>query len=173
MRPARVAGAERVSSPAVLLTASSGRKGLALLRTHAVNAVIADYEMPEMNGAELASQIRRFYPAIPILMVSGHGPHIPKLQLTAVDVVVDKNMFPEKLLLEISSLLDKGSSSQRRNKAAQQVSGTSITFTSPGFSASSPRGADSTFGYLLPLTISATNPSKPRFIAVMQPASES
>jgi len=104
-----------------VLTASSGRKGFALLRSHAVNAVIVDYEMPEMNGAELASQIRRFYPAMPILMVSGYGPNIPKPQLAAVDVVVDKNMFPEKLLLEISSMLDKGSTSQRRKKAAQHV----------------------------------------------------
>ncbi|HEY6904680.1 MAG TPA: hypothetical protein VI216_10260, partial [Candidatus Acidoferrales bacterium] len=40
------------------------------------------------------------------------------------------------------------------------VGGNSITFTSPGFSASSLRGTDSTSGYLLPLTISATDPSK-------------
>jgi CheY-like chemotaxis protein len=104
-----------------VLTASNGRKGFALLRSHTVDAVIVDYEMPEMNGAELARQIRRVFPALPILMVSGYGPHIPKPQLASVYAVVDKNMFPEKLLLEISSLLDKASSSQKGTKAVQRV----------------------------------------------------
>jgi CheY-like chemotaxis protein len=104
-----------------VLTASNGRKGFVLLRSNAVDAVIVDYEMPEMNGAELAHQIRRVFPALPILMVSGYGPHIPKAQLASVDAVVDKNMFPEKLLLEISSLLDKASSSKKRTKTVQRI----------------------------------------------------
>jgi CheY-like chemotaxis protein len=104
-----------------VLTASNGRKGFALLRSQTIDAVIVDYEMPEMNGAELARQIKRVFPALPILMVSGYGPHIPKPQLASVDAVVDKNMFPEKLLLEISSLLDKASSLKKRSKAVQRI----------------------------------------------------
>jgi CheY-like chemotaxis protein len=42
-----------------VLTAPSGGKGLELASIHSVDVVIVDYFMPEMNGAEVAIEMRR------------------------------------------------------------------------------------------------------------------
>ena len=42
-----------------VLTAASGGKGLELASRHSVDVVILDYYMPEMNGQEVAIEMRR------------------------------------------------------------------------------------------------------------------
>jgi len=42
-----------------VLTAPSGGKGLELASIHSVDVVIVDYFMPEMNGQEVAIEMRR------------------------------------------------------------------------------------------------------------------
>src|SRR3982074_731649 len=54
-----------------VLTAPSGGKGLELASIHSVDVVIVDYVMPEMNGHEVALEIRRLRPQAPIIMLSG------------------------------------------------------------------------------------------------------
>ena len=46
-------------------------KGLELATIHAVDVVIVDYFMPEMNGHEFAVEMRRLSPQAPIIMLSG------------------------------------------------------------------------------------------------------
>ena len=52
-------------------TASSGREGLEIFASNAIDAVILDYQMPEMNGELVAAEMRRTRPRVPILMLSG------------------------------------------------------------------------------------------------------
>ncbi len=52
---------------------TSGREGLNLLKSRSFDAVLVDYQMPEMNGAQVAQEIRRLRPEIPILMVSAYN----------------------------------------------------------------------------------------------------
>jgi len=52
---------------------ASGREALeALEREHDIALVVSDVMMPEMTGTELAAEIRRLYPAMRILYVSGY-----------------------------------------------------------------------------------------------------
>src|SRR5579864_9686033 len=51
-------------------TAASGGKGLELASRHSVDLVIVDYLMPEMNGHEVAVEIKRLKPQAPIIMLS-------------------------------------------------------------------------------------------------------
>ena len=51
--------------------AHSGSEALKLLADHEFDLVILDYEMPGMNGAVLAREIRRARPKVPIIMLSG------------------------------------------------------------------------------------------------------
>ena len=51
----------------------SGESALALLRKRHFGAVIADYEMPGMNGAELISEIRSRNPYLFIIGISASG----------------------------------------------------------------------------------------------------
>jgi CheY-like chemotaxis protein len=45
-----------------VLTAPSGGEGLELADEHSVDVVIVDYFMPEMNGHEVAVELRRLKP---------------------------------------------------------------------------------------------------------------
>src|SRR5437899_5720360 len=54
-----------------VLTASSGREGLEVFASNAIDAVILDYQMPEIDGELVAAEMKRTNPRIPILMLSG------------------------------------------------------------------------------------------------------
>ena len=69
----RSATAEMLTSIGYLVTeASSGSEALQLIRRGlAPLALITDYAMPSMTGAELAEQIRAFRPNLPVLIITG------------------------------------------------------------------------------------------------------
>ena len=54
-------------------TALSGRDALDQLKTAAYDAVISDYEMPEIDGIELLKIIRAQYPRLPFIIFTGKG----------------------------------------------------------------------------------------------------
>ena len=86
-----------------VLTAASARQGLRIAGVCAVAAVIVDYHMPEMNGHEVATEIKRLKPQIPIVMVSSDDA-IPEPALNAVDAFVSKNEAPHRLLPVITRI---------------------------------------------------------------------
>lgn len=105
-----------------VLTALGGREGMAVLSARHVDGVIVDYEMPEKTGGAVAREIKRLYPNLPVLMLSGYGRAISKSELAAVDILLDKSTFPEKLLIEISMLLEKFAPAlPARKKPVQKV----------------------------------------------------
>lgn len=56
-----------------VLTASSGSEALDILRTHNVHVVILDVKMPGMDGIETLKAIKRNYPLVEVIMLTGHG----------------------------------------------------------------------------------------------------
>jgi CheY-like chemotaxis protein len=86
-----------------VLTAASGGKGLELASTNPVDVVIVDYFMPEMNGQEVAVQIRRLNPKAPIIMLSATV-DIPQQALKLGDVLIAKNQLASELLPAIAQL---------------------------------------------------------------------
>jgi CheY-like chemotaxis protein len=55
------------------IVASSALAGLQLLETTEVSLVTTDIVMPEMDGIEFLKQIRRRYPALPVIVITGGG----------------------------------------------------------------------------------------------------
>jgi CheY-like chemotaxis protein len=53
-------------------TAPSGEAALPLLQDGGVDLVITDYKMTQMNGAQLAAEIRRRHPGIPVILMTGY-----------------------------------------------------------------------------------------------------
>ncbi len=53
--------------------ASSAEQALEQLPRLKVDLVLVDISLPRMNGIELVSKIRRKYPRLPCLMLSGHA----------------------------------------------------------------------------------------------------
>lgn len=86
-----------------VLTAASGRQGIQIAAACAVAAVIVDYHMPEMNGHEVALEIKRLRPQLPIVMVSSDE-GIPEQALNLVDAFVSKNEAPTRLLPVITQI---------------------------------------------------------------------
>ncbi len=80
------------------------------------DAILLDYEMPEMNGAELAAEIKCRRPNLPIVLVSGNLEavrHAPKF----VDAALAKGSELAILISQIENLI----ASRRNSKAAQPV----------------------------------------------------
>jgi CheY-like chemotaxis protein len=94
-----------------VLTAASGGKGLELASKHSVDVVIVDYFMPEMNGQEVALEMRRLRPQASIIMLSG-AVDVPEQALKSVDAFIAKDCLASQLLPTIAQLHGYGSSSQ-------------------------------------------------------------
>jgi CheY-like chemotaxis protein len=88
-----------------VLTASSGPEGLKLLASSGVQAIVLDYLMPTMNGAEVARSIRQQWPDLPIVMLSGYPEDVPDDALHLVNAFVTKGGAPEQLLNIIEDAL--------------------------------------------------------------------
>lgn len=56
-----------------VLTAENGRVGMERLEAQPVDLIISDIVMPEMEGMETISAIRRLDPGLPIIAISGGG----------------------------------------------------------------------------------------------------
>jgi CheY-like chemotaxis protein len=65
-----------------LLVAENGRKALEILDTQAVDLILMDIQMPEMNGFEATAAIRQ--------REAAGGRHIPIIAMTAHAMVGDK-----------------------------------------------------------------------------------
>jgi CheY-like chemotaxis protein len=88
-----------------VLVASSGCQALKLFHSNQdIDAVISDYEMPGMNGVELAAKLKLCNPTIPVIMISGYD--LPFGEMTPfVDAAVAKGAPLEKILDCIEALL--------------------------------------------------------------------
>jgi CheY-like chemotaxis protein len=88
-----------------VIVASSGRQALKVFHSNQeIDAVILDYEMPGMNGVELAAKLKLSNPTIPVIMISGYDlPHDEKTPF--VDAALAKGAPLEKILDCVESLL--------------------------------------------------------------------
>jgi len=74
----------------IILQAENGREGLDIILSLDVDIVLLDLRMPEMDGIELLSIIRKQYTDIPVIVVSGAGvlqDAIEALRLGAFDYI--------------------------------------------------------------------------------------
>lgn len=70
----------------------------------AVDAVIVDYDMPGMKGSQLAGELKRTDPELPVIMVSGSRP--PEEELgRSVDAVFEKGSSVQTIVDRLESLL--------------------------------------------------------------------
>jgi two-component system alkaline phosphatase synthesis response regulator PhoP len=86
------------------LVASNGREALRLVTQHRIDAVILDYCMPDMDGGEVALEMKRLRPELPIILFSG-SLDIPSSTLMRIDAFVTKGEGLRPLLAVLARLL--------------------------------------------------------------------
>ena len=89
-----------------VLTASSGKAGVRIASTNRLDLVVTDYEMPEMNGEEVALAVKALNPSIPVLLFSGSA-LVPRRMKHLVDGCCDKAGPRSQLLAAIHRLLQR------------------------------------------------------------------
>ncbi len=85
-----------------VLVATGGREGLAKLDTEAVDLVLSDVVMPDLDGHELFQEVRASHPGLPVVLMTAFHfdkDHIIKRSKLAGldDVVYKKPIDPQKL----------------------------------------------------------------------------
>jgi CheY-like chemotaxis protein len=89
--------------------ATGGREALRSLHHDSVDLVITDILMLDMDGFELIAAVRRDFPAIPIVAISGGGSLGPDTYLTiakafGADGVLQKPISRAELAIAISAI---------------------------------------------------------------------
>lgn len=87
-----------------VLEATSAQDGLRLFQSHAVDAVVVDYQMPGTDGSVVAARMKRLKAHVPIMLLSAYGP-LPEKKLQSVDKFLSKSQPPNMLLASLDSLL--------------------------------------------------------------------
>jgi len=72
-----------------LITARSGGEALRLLMTHSVDAIVLEYYLGLLDGAVVATEIKKAKPQLPIVMLADNL-DLPDGALKSVDAVVTK-----------------------------------------------------------------------------------
>ena len=72
-----------------LVTATNGSEGLRLLMKRSVDAIVIEYHLGLLDGAVVASEIKKAKPQIPIVMLADHL-ELPDGALKSVDALVTK-----------------------------------------------------------------------------------
>jgi CheY-like chemotaxis protein len=108
---ARMCGCLGCSARAV----AGGRDALAHLQDGSFDMVITDYQMPAMDGFELAAQIRRLHPNLPVILMTGRYDHElrERLQTTELFDGLLEKPFNLMALREKLSILEMSVSGSR------------------------------------------------------------
>ena len=76
--------------------------------------MLIDYEMPEMNGYEVAVEIKRVRPELVVILLSGS--EVPIQAMTVVDAFVPKLEASRELLPTVAALCSKARDPQQNRE---------------------------------------------------------
>ena len=90
-----------------VFTALTGKEGIELFRFQTIDAVILDYWMADMDGLEVATELKKLNPKTPIIVLSGYASILDEA-MGRVDLWLRKGEGdPEQLLLAVGQLLSR------------------------------------------------------------------
>ncbi|CAA9892823.1 Hydrogenase transcriptional regulatory protein HupR1 [Candidatus Methylobacter favarea] len=112
------------NEPYITYFAASGAEGLEVLRHNAVDLIISDMRMPEMNGAEFLAQIAKHWPETIRILLTGYA----DLQLT-IDAVNKGHIYnycnkpwnDEELKLLVRKTLEQKRLREERDRLSDLV----------------------------------------------------
>jgi CheY-like chemotaxis protein len=102
-----------------VIVAEDGIAALAQLKQNLPDVVVSDLEMPRMSGFELLSVVRRRFPQVLTLAMSGAYPDGELPTGVIADAFCAKGRSPKNLLMVIEQLID--SASDRRSTHQREI----------------------------------------------------
>ena len=88
----------------IVLTATDGPDGIALTHKHSIDAIVLDFEMPGMDGAQVAQVLMKEQPTTPVVICSGSD-QIPDWLMWFADGCYRKGDDLAVLLLTVDKLV--------------------------------------------------------------------
>lgn len=87
--------------------ASSALEGLDLLKTRSYDAIISDYDMPDIDGIEFLKKVREFDIAIPFIIFTGKGREEVAIEAlnNGADFYIQKGGEPHTLFAELANAI--------------------------------------------------------------------
>jgi CheY-like chemotaxis protein len=81
---------------------------------HQFDLIISDYSMPQMDGIQLAEEIKLINPGIPIILLSGYSSDVPQKQIksTVINGFITKPISKNELSIVIRKVLDESPPAQ-------------------------------------------------------------
>jgi DNA-binding NtrC family response regulator len=99
----------------------SGRECLQLLEKDNIDVVLLDIKMPGMDGIETLREIKRQYPLIEVIMLTGHGSTetaVEGMKLGAYDYLLKPADFKD-LIGKLNGAREKKEAQQERIRKAE------------------------------------------------------
>lgn len=87
-----------------VLTASSGLQGLAVFDENEIDLVVLDFYMPGLDGGQVAAEMRRRRPEVPIIFLSAYF-SLPPAALELANAFITKGDPPDVLIQKIEQLV--------------------------------------------------------------------
>ena len=87
--------------------ASNGFKALELLKNNEYRMMITDFNMPKMNGIELAARVRKQHPGTRVVMVTGDPEIIGRAVSAGIYEILSKPFDYRRLVATIRSSLSE------------------------------------------------------------------
>jgi two-component system nitrogen regulation response regulator NtrX len=93
-----------------LSEASSGEEALARIESDRPNAVLLDIKMPRMDGLEILARVKQSEPALPVVVISGHGTIATAVDATRLGAFdfMEKPLERERVLLVVRNAIESG-----------------------------------------------------------------
>jgi two-component system nitrogen regulation response regulator NtrX len=90
--------------------ASSGEEALQRLESDRPDAVLLDIKMPRMDGLEILARVKQSDPALPVVVVSGHGTIKTAMEATRLGAFdfMEKPLERDRVLLVVRNALNNG-----------------------------------------------------------------
>src|SRR5262249_43834403 len=105
---------------------TSGREALSVLaQSGEIDLVLADLQMPEMNGIELLSEVKGKYPHIEFIVMTGYGTvktAVEAMQLGASHYI-QKPLDPEELNILIQRAIEKKKLEEKVDRLTAELQG--------------------------------------------------
>lgn len=83
-----------------VLTAGDGFEGLIALKRALPDIIISDLSMPNMSGFEFLSVVRRRFPIVPVIVISGEFSGIDVPESVLADAFFEKGQYKAESLFE-------------------------------------------------------------------------